>query len=104
MKSLCLLLSLCCFCFAPLVLNAAAPNIQGSVEIDVQVGNVINTAEAANSVAQVSIGSISTGDMGDTTIKIVHGDVVNTATGIGSCAQVLIGSIGVPSCVGGSDE
>ena len=93
------------FCFAGFSnAFAAAPNIQGSIEIEVEMGNVVNNAVAADSVAQVAIGSVSSGSMGTTKIKVVHGDVVNTATGTGSCAQVLIGSIGVPSCVAGAGD
>ena len=81
---------------------AAAPNIQGSVNINVEAGNIVNYAEAANSVAQVAIGSMSEGDAGGFDATVVVGDVVNYATGDGSCSQVLIGSVGVPSCVAGS--
>lgn len=81
---------------------AAAPNIQGSVNINVEVGNVVNYAEATDSVAQIAIGSMSEGDAGGFDATVVVGDVVNYATGMGSCSQILIGSVGVPSCVAGS--
>ena len=81
---------------------AAAPNIQGDVTIEVEVGNVVNYAEAIGSVAQVAIASVSEGDLGGFNSTVSVGDVVNYATGDGSCSQVLIGSVGVPSCVASS--
>lgn len=79
----------------------AAPNIQGSVNINVEIGDVVNYAEAADSVAQVAIGSVSEGTIGSFTSTVAVGDVINYASGNGSCAQVLLGSVGVPSCVAG---
>ena len=81
---------------------AVAPNIGGNVTINVEVGNIVNFAEAPDSVAQVAIGSVSEGNLGGFNATVVVGDVVNQATGNGSCAQVLIGSAGIPSCVAGS--
>lgn len=80
---------------------AAAPNIQGNVNIEVEVGNVVNYAEATGSVAQVAIASVSEGSIGGFTAAVSVGDVINYASGNGSCSQVLIGSVGVPSCVAG---
>jgi len=85
-----------------LTVNAAAPSISGAVTINVEVGNVINYAEAADSVAQVAIGSVSEGTLGGFNATVAVGDVVNQAVGLGSCSQVLIGSAGIPSCVAGS--
>jgi len=88
--------------FTTSIANAAAPNIQGNVNINVEVGNVVNYAEAADSVAQVAVGSVSEGNIGGFDATVVVGDIVNYASGNGSCSQVLIGSVGIPSCVAGA--
>jgi|GEM_PF-3830299 len=95
-----------CLAFAVLskVAFAAAPDIQGGVDVTVEMGNVVNIAEGINSVAQVAVGSVLTGDVSGFKANIVHGDIINNAMGNGSCAQVIIGSVGVPSCVAGGAE
>lgn len=93
-------LSVCVWMLSGFALSAA-PNIQGNVNIEVEVGNVVNYAEATGSVAQVAIASVSEGDIGGFTAVVSVGDVINYASGNGSCSQVLIGSVGVPSCVAG---
>jgi len=83
---------------------AEAPSIQGDVTISVEVGNVVNYAEAADSVAQVAIGSMAEGSAGGFNATVVAGDIINYSSGRGSCSQILLGSVGIPSCVGGSSS
>lgn len=88
--------------FCPIgIVIAAAPNVQGSVEIDVEVGDVLNYAQGVDSVAQIAIASVSEGGYGSINLSVSTGDVINYAAGLGSCAQIMIGSL-VPSCIVGS--
>lgn len=94
---------LSCFIAFTQVSLAAAPNITGSINIEVSAGNIINASDAPNSVAQVAIASVSEGSLANFDVFVAVGDVTNTTTGDSGCSQVLIGSVGVPSCIASSN-
>ena len=77
---------------------AAAPTIGGNVDINVKADNVINTAVASNSKAEVILGSFVSGSAGDYKSTVSVKTVTNTATSSGSCSQVVIGSVGHQEC------
>lgn len=76
------------------IVEAAAPNIGGDVDIDVELASVTNVAIADDAIAMVIIGSFLEGDTeGDfkTSVKASH--VTNAAIGSRACSLLIIGSV-----------
>ncbi len=84
--------------FCGFAAKAAAPNISGDVDINVKADNIINTAIASNTKAEIIIGSMVSGSVGGFKTSVTVKTVTNIATGAGSCSQVVIGSVGHQEC------
>ena len=98
MKNILLVGAVSTLVFCGFTVKAAAPNISGDVDINVKADNIINTAIASNTKAEIIIGSMVSGSVGGFKTSVTVKTVTNIATGAGSCSQVVIGSVGHQEC------